>query len=268
MPEEVYEVIALGARYWFALLGVLIVWRAFSWLRKDRRAKHRRLKRLPDAGFIGEWVVLLGSDELPEGSAIPVPWEGVMGFLRTCDVVVPVPGVANQHLDFSFRNGKGLVVTPLRGRDCIVDGVTLTHRTRTARCPLHHGSRLQLGDAILRLRLFAGLETDRRASLQPDMACEPLPFPDDPVPPQDWRQNTGAYQPPTWQPGAGTYQPPVNGGWQQPYAPQPWQTPPQPSVEEQVPYAPPQDVSWTQGGAPEPYRRSRRSGRGWDDDQA
>ena len=83
MPDEIYEIISLAARYWFALLGLLIVWRSFSWLRKDRRAKHRRLRQLPDAGMIGELVVLHGSDELPEGTAIPVPREGVLGFVRT-----------------------------------------------------------------------------------------------------------------------------------------------------------------------------------------
>ena len=107
MPDEIYEIISLAARYWFALLGLLIVWRSFSWLRKDRRAKHRRLRQLPDAGMIGELVVLHGSDELPEGTAIPVPREGVLGFVRTCDVVVPVEGVARQHIDFTFQDGKG-----------------------------------------------------------------------------------------------------------------------------------------------------------------
>lgn len=69
----------LAARYWFTFLGVLIVWRSFRWLRKDRRAKHRRLKQLPDAGMVGELVVLTGSEELPAGVALPYPvkvcWE-------------------------------------------------------------------------------------------------------------------------------------------------------------------------------------------------
>lgn len=58
MGSDVYEVISLAARYWFTFLGVLIVWRSFRWLRKDRKAKHRRLKQLPDAGMVGELVVL------------------------------------------------------------------------------------------------------------------------------------------------------------------------------------------------------------------
>ena len=50
---KVYEVLALAMRYFFTLMGLIIVWRSFSWLRKDRRMKHRRLKQLPDAGTIG-----------------------------------------------------------------------------------------------------------------------------------------------------------------------------------------------------------------------
>lgn len=173
MPEEIYEVIALGARYWFVLLGGLIVWRSFRWLRKDRRAKHRRLRQLPDAGMVGEMVVLAGSDELPEGMTVPVPREGTLGFVRTCDMVVPVEGVAKRHLDFSFRNGVGLVVYPWRGCACVVDGQRLTCRDRCSRYPMHHGSRLEIGDAVLRLRVFAGLETARSVTLLPDLPEEP-----------------------------------------------------------------------------------------------
>ena len=50
---KIYEVLALAMRYFFTLLGVMIVWRAVSWLRKDRKQTHKRLKQLPDAGTIG-----------------------------------------------------------------------------------------------------------------------------------------------------------------------------------------------------------------------
>lgn len=165
MPENIYEIISLGARYWFAFLGVLIVWRAFRWLRKDRRAKHRRLKQLPDAGMIGEMVVLQGSDQLPEGMALPVPRAGVLGFLRSCDIVVPVDGVSPRHTDFVFQPGKGLLLFPLRGVSCFVDDVEVTHRSDAKKYPLVHGSILQVGEAVLRLRLFAGLDTEYHATL-------------------------------------------------------------------------------------------------------
>ena len=202
MPEDVYEVLSLGMRYWFVLLGVLIVWRAFGWLRKDRREKHRRLRQLPDAGMIGELVVLVGSDELPEGTVIPVPREGVLGFLRTCDVVVPVPGVQDHHLDFSFRNGQGLLVHPWRGCTCQVDADEMDHRSKPKQHPMHHGSRLFVGDAVLRLRVFAGRNVQRHVMYMEDEE----PAPDRPLQPD--------------QPEAGWQQPPQ--GYQGSYAPDRW----------------------------------------------
>lgn len=250
MSEDIYEVLSLGMRYWFMVLGILIVWRAFSWLRKDRREKHRRLRQLPDAGMIGELVVIVGSDELPEGSAIPVPQEGVLGFLRTCDVVVPVPGVAPHHLDFTFRDGKGLLLRPWRGCTCQVDANEITHRTKVSRYPMHHGSKLFVGDAVLRLRVFAGLNVDRHVAYTEDKIEEPAPQ-EAPVPQPDWQeyeqQQPYCPAPPYQQPyppqPVAPNQDWLNSGYPQcppspmPYQPQSYQQPdPPPSLspEEQV----------------------------------
>lgn len=237
MPENIYEIVSLGMRYWFAFLGLLIVWRAFSWLRKDRRAKHRRLKHLPDAGMIGEMVVLQGSDELPEGTVIPVPRAGVLGFVRTCDVVVPVDGVAARHVDFVFQDGKGLLLFPLRKQRCIVDDTELTHRSKTKKYPMCHGSHLQVGDAVLRLRLFAGLDTEYRptyAAYQPE--------------PQPWwpEQYPEENQPAPWQNDPYVYQQ-NPAPWQQ--APNPWQQEEQPVYEEQ-----PQEASWLNPPVYQPWQ--------------
>ncbi len=167
MPANIYEVLSLAMRYVFTLVGVLIVWRTFSWLRKDRRLKHQRLKQLRDAGTIGVFVVVFGSPELPEGMLIPVPHEGVLGSLRTCDIVVPAPGVATRHLDFSFVNGEGLHVFPVRGCTCTVDGAEL-HSHRDGRVHhLQHGSLLTVGDATLRLGVFDGLDVAQYVPEEP-----------------------------------------------------------------------------------------------------
>ena len=203
MPQDIYSIIALACRYWFAFLGVLIVWRSFAWLRKDRRLNHKRLKTLPDAGMIGELVVLQGSDELPEESFLPVPREGVMGFLRTCDVAVPVSGVGRQHLDFVFAEGQGLVVTPRHGHVCMVDGEMIANRRDARAFPMRHGSLLSVGDAILKLRLFAGLDAPYAAEYMPEEPEEPLPdqvmgyppyeaYPPYPQPPQNRRYDDEA----------------------------------------------------------------------------
>ena len=64
MPTEVYEIIAQGARYWFLFLMALIVWRSFRWYRKDRRQYKKRLRLLPDAGYVGELVTIRGNAQL------------------------------------------------------------------------------------------------------------------------------------------------------------------------------------------------------------
>lgn len=223
LDAKVYEVLSLAMRYFFTFLGVLIVWRSFSWLSKDRRLKHRRLKQLPDAGTIGILTVEQGSKQLKPGEAIPVPHEGVLGYLRTCDVVVPVDDVATMHLDFSFVDGKGLYIFPRRGCEAVVDGMPLTTRRDSKAYPMQHGSTLEIGQAVLRLGVFAGLDV-KEARPVPYMP-EPEPIsgsayvPDMPQPlyppPQQWPQS-GAYPPvnPPAPPYMPPYQPPVNAPWQ------------------------------------------------------
>lgn len=156
VPAEIYELIAQAARYWFLLLMAIIVWRSFRWYRRDRRQAKKRLKLLPDAGFVGEMVVIEGNEALKRGQALPVPREGTLGTLRTNDLCVPVEGVARRHLWFRFDEGEGLRIEPMRGQIASVDGEPFKSR----REPLYmaHGSRLYVGKAQLRLRLFAGFE--------------------------------------------------------------------------------------------------------------
>ena len=187
MPAQAYEIVALGARYWFAFLGVVIVWRSFIWLRKDARQRRKRLKKLPDAGLVGELVVLAGSDTLPPGTVIPLPREGTLGSLRSCDVSVPCPGVLSRHGDFRFEDGVGLVITPAPNLSIVVDGQEPAPEQRE--WVMHHGSRLTVGDALLRLRLFMGLETARSAvfrqepddaELPPEMVADEMEWQEDP----------------------------------------------------------------------------------------
>ena len=91
MSDQLYEMLANGLRYWFVLLGALIVARSFLWLRRDRKEQHERVRRLPDAGSIGETVVLSGPETLPEGSVLPLPPEGIVGSVRSADIWRPSP---------------------------------------------------------------------------------------------------------------------------------------------------------------------------------
>ena len=158
MSSDLYEVLSLAARYLFTLLGVLIVLRAFTWLLSDHAEKRRRLRALPDAGTVGELVVLAGGPDLPEGTAIPVPWEGILGSVRSCDLWIPCSGIRKRHLSFSFQAGLGLLLHPFSRCEARVNQNLITCNTRESDFPLAHGSFLQVGSALLRLRLFAGLD--------------------------------------------------------------------------------------------------------------
>ena len=181
---------ASAARYWFLFLGVLIVLRCFVWLRRDGRAQKKRMRRLPDAGNVGEFVVLAGSAQLPAGTVLPLPREGVLGSLRLCDVVVPVAGVAGKHVSFSFQNGKGMFVEPFFRGAIDVDGEEARRRGQTL--SLRHGSFLRVGEAVLRMRLFVGVDapmpmTARETAGWYESEREAFPLPD-PGDGEAWRE--------------------------------------------------------------------------------
>ena len=204
VSPEIYAVLSLASRWLFAFFALMLLLFAFSWHHSDRKERRERFRNLPGAGTVGDLVVLSGGSELSVDTWFPVPREGVLGSLRTCDLVVPCPGVRAQHLDFSWQDGTGLLIRPRIGCEVLVDGVTVTRRGVNADVPLLHGSLLQVGNAVLRLQLFSALSHTNR------------PFAPQPSGPDT---GSGAWMPPAQPP----MQPPVQG----PYtASQQWIAPP------------------------------------------
>lgn len=171
MPAEVYEVVSQGARYWFLFLMVMVAWRSYRWLAKDRRQRKKRLRLLPDAGFIGEFVVQQGNEELPQGTVLPVPREGILGSLRSCDLCIPMDGIAKNHLSFQYDDEKGFFICPLGKHSAQLDD-TVIHR-KEGKQHMVHGARLTIGKAVLRLRMFAGFDSITRASYM-EQATTPI----------------------------------------------------------------------------------------------
>ena len=247
-------------RYVFTFIGVMIVLRTFSWLRKDRRLKHKRLKQLPDAGTVGVLTVVTGNRQLREGMIIPVPHEGLIGSVRTCDIVVPLPGVALDHADFTFVDGKGLYVLPRRGCQVTVDGQLLRNAAEGKRCPMQHGSILEIGEAVLQLGVFAGLDV-KVTQIEPwygePEPAAPLPFwqRQQIPPPAESGQTWPEYPPPEqpWQdappqmtrPSQGVPVPPMQPG-QPPYGAQPQSGPYSSDPRSRRPFP------WMGGDADEP----------------
>ena len=200
MAESTYELLALGMRYVFVLIGVLMLWRAFRWMRRDARQYQKDMRSLPDAGLVGEVV------DLRTGVSQPLPREGTIGSSRECDIRVKGAGVMRNHALFSFVDGKGMHITPRLRARMLLNGQEISGSGYAL-----HGTRLRIGDAEMRVRLFAGLNVPFYPAYQqeaPDVPLDnfsfeeedpspaPLPFPapgfentetprDDAVPPPD-----------------------------------------------------------------------------------
>ena len=158
VSPEIWNVLFLLSRWLFVILAVVILLSALGWLAADRRARKELLRALPGAGTVGELVVLSGSERLPAQTWFPVPREGVLGSVRSCDLVVPGTGIRSCHLDFRWQDGVGLLLYPRSGCEVLVDGVPLDCRSDASARPMTHGMCLQVGPVVLRLQLFAAMD--------------------------------------------------------------------------------------------------------------
>jgi len=162
MSGEAYELLALLMRYVFVVIGALIVFRAARWMLRDARAYQKEIKTLPDAGLVGEMV------DLTTDRAQPLPREGTIGSSRDCDIRVKGPNVLRHHARFEFEEGKGLKIIPSRRGLTVLSGVEI-------RKPAYalHGTQLTIGNHVLRVRLFAGLNVPLPARYpEPDAILE------------------------------------------------------------------------------------------------
>ena len=155
---DIWKILYTVSRYLFPLLAVCLVFLVLFYILSDARNRRDKVRSLPGSGTVGELIVLSGGRDLDANTWFPVPREGVLGSIRSCDLVIPCPGVRTRHLDFSWEDGLGLLLRPRTGCEVQVNGVPVTCRTRAADVPLTHGGILQVGSATLRLHLFAALD--------------------------------------------------------------------------------------------------------------
>ena len=102
MSQNLYELIALGARYLFAALMVLIVARAWRLTLIDSR-RAQTLRRLsPETGLSGELVVLEGDEKARRGMRYPVIREGMIGTSRRADIRIRHSSVRRRHAWFQL----------------------------------------------------------------------------------------------------------------------------------------------------------------------
>jgi len=86
MNGNLYELIAIGARYLFAAIMVIIVIRAWKITIIDSRRAGRLRRLSPETGVCGEFLVMTGSGKVRDGMRFPVIREGLIGSSRKADI--------------------------------------------------------------------------------------------------------------------------------------------------------------------------------------
>ena len=154
MPAQWYEVLAMVMRYWFALLAALTLYRALRWLMTDSSLRRKAMRALPDAGYIGHFLVLSGeSRALSGGDELQLPCEGTLGYSRRCDVCVRHKSLFPREAFFWLEHD-GLHMSPIHSGSFSVDGQQVGAGDEAI---LLSGARLLIGEVALELKLLKGL---------------------------------------------------------------------------------------------------------------
>ena len=102
MTRELYEIIALAARYVFAGLMVLIVLRAWRITLVDSRRAATLRRISPQTGISGELLVLDGDEKARRGMKYPVIREGMIGSSRRADIRIRHSSIRRRHAYFQL----------------------------------------------------------------------------------------------------------------------------------------------------------------------
>jgi hypothetical protein len=234
LPATVYELIAMGLRYWLVFLGVVIIWRAIRLMRKDQRIYWKTIRQLPDAGLVGELVAL------ESGEAYPLPREGMIGSGRSSDI--RIEGINRRALEFFFRAGYGLRLIPSHRRHSL----RLDHEIiQPSGDYALHGSVLEIGGKAYRFRLFEGLDVPERQQFTPADGYSHDMYPDEA---DVWSHQMVMPSPPLTPPGSDGYAYYSEPAWPLPDAeeqPAQWQgygmPPPEAGPADPVYWQPPEE---------------------------
>ena len=166
MSEGLYELVALGARYVFAALMVLIVLQAWRITIVDSRRAGMLRRLSPQTGLSGELLVLEGDGKACRGMRYPVIREGMIGALRRSDIRIRHASIRRKHAYFQLTE-RGLVIQARPGvvmRDA--DG------RRVETLLLGDGSEFTLGRVRLLLVLSDGRMTEKTDDEETDFPDE------------------------------------------------------------------------------------------------
>ena len=156
MGRNAYELIALGARYAFAALMLLVVLRAWRITLVDGRRAAILRRMSPQTGISGELVVVEGDGKARRGMRYPVIREGMIGASRRADIRVRHGSVRRRHAYFQLTKD-GLSVRAHAGAP-LRDG----HGRPAQRLVLPDGGEFSIGRVRLLLVLSGAPEAAPR----------------------------------------------------------------------------------------------------------
>ena len=151
MTQAWVQVLSLLFGYVSAAMILLIVLLAMRKYASDRALWRRVRRDLPQAGAVGQLVVLCGGRRLSPGEEIRVPYEGTMGASHSCDVYIPARKV-HMRSAFFWMEGDGLHMVALHRDGFLVDDVPVEPGDEAV---LRHGAVLRVGEAKLALSLYS-----------------------------------------------------------------------------------------------------------------
>ena len=166
MSEGLYELVALGARYVFAGLMVLIVLRAWRITLIDSRRAGTLRRMSPQTGLSGELLVLDGDGKARRGMRYPVIREGMIGAFRRSDIRIRHPSIRRKHAYFQLTP-QGLNIQARPGAPMRDAGDHPTDRLL-----LGDGDEFTLGTVRLLLVLSDGGATEEAAIDEPETPIE------------------------------------------------------------------------------------------------
>ena len=153
MTHAWVQVLSLLFGYVSAAIILLIVLLALRKYASDRALWRRVRRELPQAGAVGQLVVLDGGRRLRLGEEISVPYEGTMGASHSCDVCIPQRRV-HMRSAFFWMERDGLHMVALHRDGFFVDDVPVEPGDEAI---LGDGAVLTVGELRLVLRLRGAL---------------------------------------------------------------------------------------------------------------
>ena len=151
MTQAWVQVLSLLFGYVSAAIILLIVLLALRKYASDRALWRRVRRELPQAGAVGQLVVLGGGRRLSAGEEIPVPYEGTMGASHSCDVCIRARRVHMRSACFWMEND-GLHMVALHRDGFLADDVPVEPGDEAV---LRDGAVLRVGEARLSLSLYS-----------------------------------------------------------------------------------------------------------------